>query len=86
MRALAEAVVGNDDARVREIALVAIDRPIEQHCVDEVCAVWASTRNPDLAELLTARQWIALDPVEVKVLSALLTDRVALPRLNENGP
>ncbi|HKQ72792.1 MAG TPA: hypothetical protein VJ810_03625 [Blastocatellia bacterium] len=76
IRALAEAVVGNDDNRVREIALAAISEPMEQRCVDAVCAVWATTRNSDLAALLTTRQWIAVNPIEVKVLSALLTGRL----------
>jgi len=76
IRALAEAVAGNDDARVRAIALAAISKPMEQRCVDDVCAVWASTRNSDLAELLMTLQWIAVYPIGVKVLSALLTGRV----------
>jgi hypothetical protein len=73
IRALAEAVVRSDDDRVKAIALDGVSRPMEQRCVDEVCAVWAATRNADLAALLVKHQWIAINPIEVKVLSALLT-------------
>jgi hypothetical protein len=76
VRALAEAVARSDDARVRAIALAAVGRPMEYRCVDAVCAVWAATRNDDLAALLVERQWVAIDPIEVKVLSALLTGYV----------
>ncbi len=76
VRALAEAVVRSDDDRVKAIALAAVSGPMKAGGVDEVCAVWAATRNADLAALLTTREWVANDPADVKVLSALLTGYV----------
>lgn len=73
VRVLAKAIARSDDRQVLAIALDALRQIRKQHCIDQVCAVWAITRHYDLANLLVKKGWAASAPVDVKVLSALKT-------------
>jgi len=73
---LAEAVTHSKDERVHNIAMEALRQLTDQRCINTVCSVWASTRHAALSALLTEKSWVASNPVEVNVLSALKTDRI----------
>ncbi|MBI3946288.1 MAG: hypothetical protein HY321_10245 [Armatimonadetes bacterium] len=76
--ALAEAVARTDDARVRSVALDFLGRTDCQACVDAACGVWAATRHPNLAALITIHGWVADAPLGVRVLTALAVGRPQL--------
>jgi HEAT repeat protein len=75
IRALAEAVTRSSDARVCSIALETLRHVDAQPAIDAACAVWAATRHAALADVLTARAWVASAPLDVRVLTALKMQR-----------
>lgn len=75
VRALAEALSGNDDERVRDIAGQALEQLAGQEHVDAVCDVWAHRRHSALAALLSRHRWIASAPPQLRVLTALYVDQ-----------
>jgi hypothetical protein len=75
VRALAEAVTCSSDTRVRAIALETLWHIEAQPAIDAVCGVWAATRHAALADVLTARAWVASAPLDVQVLTALKMQR-----------
>ncbi len=58
----------------------------KQPAIDAVCAVWAKTRSPAVAELMVANGWVASGPAELRVLSALKAGRAAEPGPGEVAP
>ncbi|WP_337822250.1 hypothetical protein [Amycolatopsis sp. A1MSW2902] len=72
-RRLAAAAVGvkGDHAQVRAIAQRAFEASSDQEVVNAVCAVWAETRNPWLADMLTAIGSLPTEPPRLRVLTAL---------------
>jgi WD40 repeat protein len=48
-----------------------------QHQIDQICAVWATSRDTTLARLLTGRGWVASTPLELKILTALYINNSA---------
>lgn len=79
-RLLATAVTDHPRQPIRALALRALDQFMNRAAIDTICAVWAATRHPDLAELLIRRQWRASTPPELLTLSALLLGEVDLLR------
>src|SRR5262249_47654848 len=75
VQALAEAVTRSDDARVCAIALETLRHLDAQPAIDAVCAVWTATRHAVLADVLTARTWVASAPLDIRVLTALKVQR-----------
>lgn len=75
-RTLAEAVASGNDGRIRDVALQALRRLRNREAIDAVCQVWAATRHAHLAALLVERQWVASAPPEVRLLTALRTERL----------
>ena len=71
VRALAEALAGTGDERVRDIARQALEQITGQEHVDAACDVWAHRRHAELAALLSRHRWIASAPPQVRVLTAL---------------
>ncbi|HSK88375.1 MAG TPA: hypothetical protein VK880_08470 [Anaerolineales bacterium] len=73
---LADAVTNHPNQSARLQALHALDHLTDTNAIDALCTVWADTRHPDLAELLTSKQWRASAPPETLTLSALLLGEV----------
>jgi len=48
--------------------------------VDSVCQAWVDTRSANLARLIARRGWVASGPGLVRILSALLSDKLDLIR------
>ncbi|MEI6043581.1 MAG: hypothetical protein WCS37_04210 [Chloroflexota bacterium] len=48
-----------------------LSRINNQTAIDQVCQIWYVTRHNRLAELIAAHGWIATNPLEVRILSAL---------------
>src|SRR5262249_28359117 len=65
----------SDDARVCAIALETLRHLDAQPAIDAVCAVWTATRHAVLADVLTARTWVASAPLDIRVLTALKVQR-----------
>jgi HEAT repeat protein len=84
MQALAEAVTRSGDAQVRAIALETLRHLDAQPAIDAVCAVWTATRHAALADVLTARTWVASAPLDIRVLTTLKVQRRVL--LTPLGP
>src|SRR5918912_3510625 len=68
---LAEALVGCGDDGCRSLLLEALSRLADPASRDAVCGVWAATRHPALAGLVTAWGRVADAPAPVRVLTAL---------------
>jgi HEAT repeat protein len=54
--ALASALASGGDGHVCSIAREALGALTDQDAVDAVCAVWAETRSPALAELVVSNE------------------------------
>lgn len=76
VRALAEAVTLNNDGQAQGEMLEALRRLTNQHSINAVCEIWASTRHADLAQLMVKHGWVASAPVGLRVLSALKVGRL----------
>ncbi len=77
-RALAQAIGPQMDLSARRSALEALGRAENLHQVNAICQAWSKTRSPELAQLIASRGWAAGSPVDIRVLSALLSNRLAL--------
>jgi WD40 repeat protein len=75
MRILAEAAMRNGDDLSRASLIAALRGIKDQRAIDSVCSVWASRRNPTLAQLIVESGWVAAAPDAVTVLTALKTKR-----------
>jgi len=84
VRALAEAIAGLEGEALRAGVAAALLEVSDQACIDAICGVWAATRHPALAELLTRAGWVACTPPELRVLTALLVGELQL--LTNDGP
>ena len=84
VRALAEAIASLEGEALQAGVAAALQEVSDQACIDAVCAVWAATRHPTLAALLRRAGWVADTPPELRVLTALLVDRLQL--LTNDGP
>jgi hypothetical protein len=62
------------DAEVRAV----FSGPITQLVIDEICAVWYAEPNRFLGELIAENHWIALEPVKVRVRTALHNKQLEL--------
>ncbi|MEB3220798.1 MAG: hypothetical protein VKS61_01850 [Candidatus Sericytochromatia bacterium] len=69
------ALLEGQDRRVHEQALARLERLTEPAAVDVVCAYWAGTRHPGLAELIERHGWIAEQPLDVRLLGLLAAGR-----------
>lgn len=76
VRALAEAIASLEGEALRAGVAAALEEVSDQTCIDAVCAVWAATRHPALAALLTRAGWVADTPPELRVLTALLVGQL----------
>jgi hypothetical protein len=76
VRVLAQAVTRCDDERGQQTMLQALQPLVDRRCIDEVCAMWATTRHTGLASLLAQQGWVASAPAPVKVLSALQSQQL----------
>lgn len=62
-------------AAIRTAAGDALRRLDTPRAIDSFCAEWAATRHEDLARLLGERGWVAAQPAEVRLLTALKLGR-----------
>lgn len=69
---LAEALVGLEDEAVHAVAIERLAQLEDPAAIDAVCALWAHTRHPRLADLAAAQGWIAREPYEARVLGLLV--------------
>lgn len=78
VKQLADAAISHPDRSARLQALRALGQFTDQLRIDALCAVWANTRNLDVAELLILKKWRASPATTPKtfVLSALLLGEV----------
>lgn len=70
-RLLAQAVADSRDSQVTSLALTSLRQLTAPASIDSICQVWASTRQPNLADLLVTQGWIATKPLGLKVLTSL---------------
>jgi WD40 repeat protein len=68
---LAETVVETSDESLRAAGLRALRSQTNQSSIDSVCAVWTVSRSQVLADLISERDWLAVNPPHVKTLTAL---------------
>src|SRR5262249_21765886 len=71
LRTLIHAVILNSDERVRGVALDTLRAVMDPHRIDVLCFEWAASRHPDLTRLLLERRWLASQPTDVRLLTAL---------------
>lgn len=77
---LAGAVTRSNDKKVRRIAVEALNQIKTQPCIDAVMAVWVETRHLALTTLLVEHEWVASEPINERVLSALKVGKLDLIR------
>lgn len=77
---LAEAVTRSNDKKVRRIAVEALRQIKTLPCIDAVVAVWVGTRHLALSSLLVEHEWVASEPINERVLSALKVGKLELIR------
>ena len=82
VKLLAKAVTRLREPEIKASILDALGKLRNQNCIDAVCEVWADTRHRDLAHLLVKKNWIASEPVELRVITAL---KVNQPQMITNG-
>jgi WD40 repeat protein len=82
--ALAHAVACSCDADTRDQAVAALERVRAPASIDDICEVWARTRNEDLAALLCRHSWVYSLRGAVRVFTALKTRQPLL--LRDIGP
>ena len=70
--------LGSDDARVRELAQTGLRSLKAQESVDALCAAWAQGRDKGLRRIVADCGYVAAKPVQVRVLSALVTGRAEI--------
>ena len=61
--------------RVRMITLRRLGRLNTQAQIDQLCAVWYDTRNSMLGNLIAQKEWVASQPLAVKILSSLQAEQ-----------
>lgn len=68
------------EPQLRDAARRALSRLTDGGAVDELCRLWADTRQPELADIITAAGYLASRPRGVRLLTVLKTgaDRVML--------
>ena len=76
VRALADAVVGLDSPEAVAGVMDALQGMTEQGGIDTVCRVWAATRHPELGGLLARAGWVASNPADLRLLTALQSGRL----------
>src|SRR4051812_10334289 len=79
IEALAEKVADTGSPlgpRPLEITLDILGAVNDQACIDKISEVWARTRNLELENLLVKRKWVAAEPLQIKILTALKTWQV----------
>ena len=82
VKLLAKAVARLKEPEIKTSILDALGKLRNQNCIDAVCEVWADTRHRDLANLLVKKSWVASEPVELKIITAL---KVGQPQVIING-
>lgn len=75
-RVLAEAVVNSTDEHVRDSVIKTLQQLSDQRCINEVCSVWARTRHSALADLLVEHGWVASNPPDLSLLTALKVGQI----------
>lgn len=78
VKLLSDAAINHPDGTARWQALRALSQVTDEIRIDALCAIWATTRDLDLAELLIRKQWCASSATTPNtfVLSALLLGKV----------
>jgi WD40 repeat protein len=71
VRTLAEITVRIDNDQICTAILEAFEPLTSQACIDTVCQIWLTTRNPALGDLLEQRGWVASAPEPLALLTAL---------------
>ncbi|HEY3424657.1 MAG TPA: hypothetical protein VGL27_07670 [Negativicutes bacterium] len=68
---LCKALLAQDDALLAGRAEQALCRLKDSAAVDALCANWAQSRNPSLANILQQTRYLAVHPLDLRVLTAL---------------
>jgi len=75
------AALDDADAALRQDAMTVLHNLRRPEAVDALCALWARNRDPRLGQVIAERGYIAQQPLETKILSALKCGkRVAVTR------
>ncbi len=74
--ALTQAALNHPDTSVRKIAQRAVEKVNNQAGINAVCQRWRQTRHPWLAKLIMANSWVASNPEDLRVLSALQANQI----------
>jgi hypothetical protein len=69
--------LADSDAEVRATADGALRGLKDQRAVDAICALWVRGRDSRLREILREKRYLAAKPLDVRVLSSLLTGKPA---------
>ncbi len=71
IRTLAEKITQSDDKESQQIALDALVQQTQPEAIGIVCEVWADSRHPKLETFITELGWVATQPIDLRILSAL---------------
>lgn len=71
VRILADALTKHEDTQIRRLVLEVLDRLTTPLSINALCESWFDSRHRTLAELLRRRKWVASNPIELRVFSAL---------------
>ncbi len=74
---LAEALHSHDQ-EVHTIASAALHSLTDPGAVDALCALWVQGRDREVGRIIAERRYVARQPIEVRVLSALQTNRLEI--------
>jgi hypothetical protein len=72
---LAYAAVNSGDEKVVALALSTFATVRNQTHIDAICEVWRRHRDSLLADLISEKRWVAAQPPDLYVLTALHTDK-----------
>ena len=71
VRTLAVALTEHESGPLRTRVAAALRRLSQPKAINAVAAVWQETRHPCLEAILLEERWLATEPIELKVLTAL---------------
>ena len=73
VRMLASTLANTDESDLQTSIAKALRQCSRKEAIDAVAEVWQETRHPALAGLLRKQRWLASAPIELRVMTALLT-------------
>lgn len=70
--------LSDNDPEIAAAAAICIRNLKNQEAIDQICALWNSSRNPVLAEIIQHAGYVARQPIELRTLCLLKTGKIDL--------